>query len=122
MEEESKELGPSLGRLLIGVSGLMILGSLWTRSAETIGSLTIGVTVGLANYFLIRQIVRRLLGLSTAGKGRLIITFALKFLILFAIIGLILLKTDVRPLPLLVGLSNIVVAVLLIALKDIFHA
>ncbi|MBI1909802.1 MAG: hypothetical protein HYS22_06500 [Deltaproteobacteria bacterium] len=120
MEEQPKEIG--LGRLLIGVSGLMILGSLWTRSVETVVSLTIGVFVGLANYFLIRQIVRSLLGLSTAGKRRLVVTFILKFLFVFVIIGLILLKTHVTAVPLLVGLSNIFIAALLIAVKDILHA
>ena len=97
------------------VSFALAAGSAAWGSARVTWSVSVGALLGAANLYLIATIVRGLLGQGRVKKGRITAAFVAKLLILLAIIGLILLKGGVRPLPFLFGLSNIPLTMLVVA-------
>ncbi|MDO8644252.1 MAG: hypothetical protein Q7S00_04710 [bacterium] len=111
----------SFGFLLLIISLFLIGGSALTHSSENPIGISIGCLIGLANYYLLTLIIRGLVG-NAISKPRLWGAIGLKFLIILPIIGLILLKTDVRALPLLIGLTNIFLATVVYGIKGIFYA
>ena len=114
--------GVTLFRSNLVVSLALVIGSLFFRSAAVLVGVSIGCLIGLVNCALMTVLVKGVLTNRSRGRGRLFGSLALKILLIFPIIGLILLKTDVRALPLLVGLSNTFLAVLHFGLKDYKHA
>lgn len=119
MERSAKAEQRLLGFLLLLSSALLLLGSLYFQDLQITLGVFVGCLIGFANGWLYTLIVRGLTGNPGIGPGRVLLAISLKLLILFVIIGLILLKSSVRPLPLLVGVSNIFIAIMLYALKDI---
>ncbi len=77
-------------------------------------SLLLGAGFATVNLILLSQIVKRMLG--SASKKKLIGLVVAKFLLFFGIIGLILWKGHVSPLPFLLGFSVPLAGYLCIAL------
>ena len=94
----------------VWLGGAAIAGSLFFKSVPISAGAAAGAVVGLGNLYVIIRLVRRFIAGGGPGQGRLIILFLLKTVGLFAIIGLILLKTDANGLAFAAGLTAVVVA------------
>lgn len=90
-----------------------------TRSIPFVASLTYGVVIGAANFLFLIWIVEGWLG-KKVKKGKMIGSFLGKGTILLVIIGLILKKGHVSPLPFSLGLSNVVLGILIYGLWQWF--
>ena len=96
----------------VWLGGAVVAGSLIFKSAAVTLGAAAGVAVGLGNLYVIIRLVRRLVSGGGPGRGRLIALFLLKTLGLFAIIGLILLKTDANGIAFAAGLTAVVLALI----------
>lgn len=106
MENQERRL---IGRgALLG--GAVVAGSLFFKSGPVLWGAVAGSLVGLGNLYVIIRLVRGFLAHGGPSRGRLIALFLLKTLGLFAIIGLILLKTDANGLAFAAGLTAVVLA------------
>lgn len=90
-----------------------------TRSIPFVVSLTYGVVIGAANFLFLVWIVEGWLSGKKVKKGKMIGSFLGKGTILLVIIGLILKKGHVTPLPFLLGMSNVFLGILLYGIADV---
>ena len=112
---EKSDLRTMFAILLIGSVVLFLISLTW-QSWNVAYSLGLGALVGGLNFYLLVQLVRILLGQKQVSRHKTIGLFLLKILILFGIIGLILLKGHVSPMPFLIGVSNGPITLLLFGL------
>ena len=112
---EKSDLRTMFAILLIGSVVLFLISLTW-QSWNVAYSLGLGLLVGGLNFYLLVQLVRILLGQKQVSRHKTIGLFLLKILILFGIIGLILLKGHVSPMPFLIGVSNGPITLLLFGL------
>ncbi len=118
MAPEQKELRLIYG-IVAGVSSLLLLAGWITQPAPIFLSLLYGVVIGAGNLVLLVWIVTQLTSGKTIKKRKIFISFGLKGLLFVSLIILILGKTHVSPVPLLLGMSNTVVGILLYGIYGI---
>ena len=105
--------------LVIGL--LMLVGSLFVVSRVATISIGIGVGIAVANFWLLEQLVVKLLSQKKRSLTRLVLIFLAKVLILFGVIGFVVLKVPIEALPFLLGLSCIVIGIVLEGIMGFFR-
>lgn len=114
MTEESST--PAGKRLEISNLILVAIGSLGfalTKDLRMILSFLSGGAITIANLWLLRRIISGLLGENRPAKWKLAIQILLKFGGMLGIITALMFWTKPAPIPFILGLSTLVLAILL---------
>lgn len=100
------------------MSLLLLLGAGLSHSLPFLLSVFYGVIIGAANFVFLVWIIEGWLSGRQIKKRKILVSVAGKGLLLLVIIGLILEKGHVTPLPLLLGLSNVFLGIFTYGVKD----
>ncbi len=119
--EQSPETARRLERnnLLLVVLGTAAFG--FTQDFRQVLSFLAGGILTVVNLRLFRLIVAGLLGQKPTKKGRLIAQVVVKFLGVMGALAFLMLVLKPAPLPFLVGLSTLVIAIALEGIFGIFR-
>ena len=102
---------------LVGTA--LIAGSAWFRSWGVTGSVTAGVAFALVNFWLLTRIIGSLQG--SAHPAWLVARVTLKLVLSSVALWWLVTQSSVQPVPLLMGLSCVVIPILGIGL-GVTHA
>ena len=93
--------------------GLLLIGSLVWGSQVAFLSVLVGIGVALANFWLLERLVTGLIHRESRNTKRLFVTFVVKLILVFGVIGFVVLKVPLAMGWLLLGLSCVVAGIVL---------
>jgi ATP synthase I subunit len=104
---------------------LVLLGTIvscYFQNARLTLSFLAGGTMTVVNLRLIRLIVAALTGEKTPSKGKLVAQVLLKFAGMIGVLAFVMLVLRPAPIPFLLGLSTIVVAIMIEGILGVFRS
>lgn len=82
-----------------------------------------GIAFGLLNFWLLARIVRGMVQAETVKKWKTLLYFLIKITLMILIIGLLLKKSYVSPLPFLAGFTvSLIAAICVVVFKSNFRS
>ncbi len=90
---------------------LMVIGSLIWFSKEVSLSVAVGAVVALANFWLLEYLIRGMFQRGSRKSYRLLLSFLAKGVLVFGGLALVVKTIALDPVPLLVGLSAVVMGI-----------
>lgn len=101
------------------LAAIFSIGSLYYTSFKLTLSIVLGFLIVQINFWLLRRIVFGLIR-TQPKKAKLLIGLALKYILLFSMLGAAIFYFNLHVIGLLVGISTLVVAIVLLGVKEAF--